>query len=279
MNIQIANRLATLRRQHNLSQEQLAEQLGISRQAVSKWERAESSPDTDNLIALAQLYKVSLDRLLEMDEESACDEQFAREDRARQAAEAAPETPDAVAPDPQTAEGNASIEESPLTQSAAGPDALRVAEIRQVLKRVDWEDFPFLVPVAILYVILGFYFNLWHPGWLIFFTIPIYYTAIEDNRFNLGKVPYPLFVAPVYLIMGFYWNLWHPGWLIFLTIPLYYWIEEALPSLRINVPMIAAIAVAIAVIAYRIQKDGIVGLVMIGAVLCIAVLYNRPRKK
>ena len=39
-------------------------QLGVSRQAVSKWERSESSPDTDNLIALAALYGVSLDELL-----------------------------------------------------------------------------------------------------------------------------------------------------------------------------------------------------------------------
>ncbi|MBQ7848567.1 MAG: helix-turn-helix transcriptional regulator, partial [Clostridia bacterium] len=64
MTIENANRLAELRRAHGLSQEELAEKLGVSRQAVSKWERAESSPDTDNLIALAQLYGVTLDVLL-----------------------------------------------------------------------------------------------------------------------------------------------------------------------------------------------------------------------
>ena len=68
MNIEIANRLVQLRKQHNLSQEELAEKLGISRQAVSKWERAESSPDTDNLISIAKLYNVSLDDLLKTDE-------------------------------------------------------------------------------------------------------------------------------------------------------------------------------------------------------------------
>lgn len=53
MNVKIAQRLAGLRRQKGYSQESLANALGLSRQAVSKWERAESSPDTDNLIALA----------------------------------------------------------------------------------------------------------------------------------------------------------------------------------------------------------------------------------
>jgi transcriptional regulator with XRE-family HTH domain len=70
MNIEIANRLVQLRKEHNLSQEELADKLGLSRQAVSKWERAEASPDTDNLICLARLYGVSLDDLLSTDETS-----------------------------------------------------------------------------------------------------------------------------------------------------------------------------------------------------------------
>lgn len=69
MNIAIADRLLRLRKAHGFSQEELAEKIGISRQSVSKWERAEASPDTDNLIALARLYSVSLDELLLSDEE------------------------------------------------------------------------------------------------------------------------------------------------------------------------------------------------------------------
>ena len=64
MNIEIANRLVQQRKENGLSQEALAAKLGISRQAISKWERAEASPDTDNLIALAELYGMSLDALL-----------------------------------------------------------------------------------------------------------------------------------------------------------------------------------------------------------------------
>ena len=68
MNIEIANRLVELRKKSGLSQEELAARLGLSRQAVSKWERAEASPDTDNLICLAKLYGVSLDDLLNTNE-------------------------------------------------------------------------------------------------------------------------------------------------------------------------------------------------------------------
>lgn len=64
MNIETANRLLQYRKEHNLSQEELASKIGVSRQAISKWERAEASPDTDNLISLAQIYGVSLDTLL-----------------------------------------------------------------------------------------------------------------------------------------------------------------------------------------------------------------------
>ncbi|MCH5202283.1 MAG: DUF4097 family beta strand repeat protein [Oscillospiraceae bacterium] len=64
MNIETANRLLQYRKQSGFSQEELAEKIGVSRQAVSKWERAEASPDTDNLILLAGIYGVTLDELL-----------------------------------------------------------------------------------------------------------------------------------------------------------------------------------------------------------------------
>ena len=87
MNIETANRLLQYRKQHKLSQEELAEKIGVSRQAVSKWERAEAAPDTDNLILLAELYGVSLDELLrgktdEKENSDARDEQSAQDERA-----------------------------------------------------------------------------------------------------------------------------------------------------------------------------------------------------
>lgn len=53
-----------LRRKQGLSQEQLAEKLGVSRQSVSKWEGGQTTPDLDKLIALSDCFGVTLDELV-----------------------------------------------------------------------------------------------------------------------------------------------------------------------------------------------------------------------
>lgn len=60
----LGEKLAKLRREQNLTQEQLAELLGVSRQAISKWESNAAYPETEKLIRLAKLYDSSLDYLL-----------------------------------------------------------------------------------------------------------------------------------------------------------------------------------------------------------------------
>ena len=57
-------KIAALRREHKLSQEALGEKLGLSRQAVSKWENGTSDPSTSNLCALAKLYGIPVEELL-----------------------------------------------------------------------------------------------------------------------------------------------------------------------------------------------------------------------
>lgn len=64
----LAYNLATLRQQHRLTLEQVAERIGVTRQAVAKWESGESVPDLFNCDALAALYDVSLDNLLHFDQ-------------------------------------------------------------------------------------------------------------------------------------------------------------------------------------------------------------------
>ena len=67
--MKLNEKIAWYRRDRRLSQEELAAQVGVSRQAVSKWELAEASPDVGKLLALAKAFGVTTDHLLNEDEE------------------------------------------------------------------------------------------------------------------------------------------------------------------------------------------------------------------
>lgn len=60
----IAERLQELRKNAGYSQEQVAEMLGLSRQAVSKWESGQGKPEIDNIVKLTEIYNVSADYIL-----------------------------------------------------------------------------------------------------------------------------------------------------------------------------------------------------------------------
>ncbi len=72
----LGNKLQVLRKQKGLSQEQLAGQLNVSRQAVSKWELDTTLPETENIIRLSELFGVSTDYLLKDSEEVQLDNNF-----------------------------------------------------------------------------------------------------------------------------------------------------------------------------------------------------------
>ena len=208
MNIEIANRLVNLRKANNLSQEALAEKLGISRQAVSKWERAEASPDTDNLILLARIYGVSLDELLKTEDEIPRPE---------------PEQPD---------DENPSGREEYTEQESFGDG--KILDIGQKYDK-EWfshrHHFPMWVVITVLYFVISVMWNAWHPGWLLFLFIPIWHSLVEAiYKKNPNCFAYPIFATLVFLCLGFFGYLWHPGWVVFLTIPLYYslvsWIRD-----------------------------------------------------
>lgn len=63
----LGEKLKTYRTSKGLSQEKVSELLNVSRQAVTKWESGQTTPSSDNIIALAKLYDVSLDELVGMD--------------------------------------------------------------------------------------------------------------------------------------------------------------------------------------------------------------------
>ncbi|MDE7268096.1 MAG: helix-turn-helix domain-containing protein [Lachnospiraceae bacterium] len=65
----LGQRLQNARKEAGLSQEELAEQLGVSRQAVSKWENDSGYPEMEKMIRLSQIYQVSLDYLVGNEQE------------------------------------------------------------------------------------------------------------------------------------------------------------------------------------------------------------------
>ena len=268
MNLEIANRLVALRKQNNLSQEALAEKLGISRQAVSKWERAEASPDTDNLIALAKLYHISLDELLKIHEDEegetlynsleSTEKIYGGYRKTEWTMGGTEGTKDTDEDDVHGFE-NAHTEDSG-DDVHVGFDGVHVrgkdgevhvswhgihvqdkrneneVHIDKDGIRVNGEEaedhifahskdaeLPLGVLAIVSYIVVGACFNLWHPGWLIFFLVPIISTFIHAVRMrNADLFAYPILVVLVFLYVGLVHSIWHPTWVVFLTIPLYY---------------------------------------------------------
>lgn len=184
MNVETAQRLADLRRSKGFSQEGLARKLGLSRQAVSKWERAESSPDTENLISLAKLYDVSLDELLNPSDEIEDDIEFENEDRARQreaeaaerartheaaarATEAATQASDAAAKAAQAASWSAQAANAATAQVTSGTTSPTPV-------KGPFQSFPYWAVCWLLFFLLMFLLGGCPFAALIFFTIPIY---------------------------------------------------------------------------------------------------------
>lgn len=95
---------------------------------------------------------------------------------------------------------------------------------KPAVKSFNWYAFPYYILVLLMYLSIGFAFDKWHPTWLLFLTIPMYYTVIATIKSrNWYVFPYYLFAVLAYLIIGFtFKDAWHPTWLIILTIPVYY---------------------------------------------------------
>lgn len=58
------NNLKLYRKRNGFTQEQIAEKIGVTRQTVAKWERGEALPDIENIVALADVYEVTIDSLV-----------------------------------------------------------------------------------------------------------------------------------------------------------------------------------------------------------------------
>ena len=142
MNIEIANRLLELRKKNGYSQEELANKLGISRQSVSKWERAEASPDTDNLILLAKIYNVSIDELL--------------------------------------GASSVDVEELRSNNEVVEENTQKFDKKVKKYSLIDKTISTIILSASVItYILLGSLLNLWHPYWVLFLTVPVYYALAK----------------------------------------------------------------------------------------------------
>lgn len=235
MNVDIASRLVTLRKKFGYSQEGLAEQLGISRQAVSKWERAEASPDTDNLITLAKLYGVSLDELLNT--ELGIPETETRKEQT--SAEGSKDNSGDY--DPDSEENNGGFKSGIHINDKGdevhiGWDGIRVKEKNGSNVRIGWNGIKVNDPEVEVNVSSdGVYvrdaegkykakvggapisdeqkaddYEDWED-WL----------SVHDRKKNIfQRLPLGIIAIIVFLIIGSVTGIWHPTWMIFILVPI-----------------------------------------------------------
>ena len=237
MNIEIANRLVNLRKSNGLSQEALAEKLGISRQAVSKWERAEASPDTDNLIMLARLYKVSLDELLQTEDEIPVPEKAeagsAEEPESGGSAADAGETGGSAEPEC----GRHAVNLDKMQDSHEGKSASEYTENEGIQEAEQKKDEYVRVGMEGIHVRDKDGSEV-HVGWDGIHVDDrkrgdnvqsdrdgVYVNGKKYDKYR--QFPISILILVMYLCIGIFWGAWHPGWLLFLLVPLWHSFVEA----------------------------------------------------
>ncbi len=261
MNLEIANRLVELRKQHGYSQEDLADKLGVSRQAVSKWERVEASPDTDNLIALAKLYGVSVDELLNYKPSAAAGKEAAAETAenssdAEETKDDSEKTDDDMSAEEfdrkyRTKHG-IHIKDKDGTVVHIGLDGIHVKDEGDELhvgfsgihakenksgkeESRDFSPKEFFVkkrnhPVwaivnatSVLLIVAAYLLlGFLMDAWHPAWLLFLLIPTLTANNLSDLTGTFPILVVGGYLCLGFFLDAWHPGWLIFLSIPVFY---------------------------------------------------------
>lgn len=247
MNVDMAKRLADRRRNAGLTQEGLAEKLGVSRQAVSKWECSESSPDTDNLIALAELYGVSLDELLyaEVDPQDASStdeaDRVAAGDERAQAQNEKPENERPEAAKQETSKSSIGFD-SDDGSFRLGPDGIHAQDGKDHV-HINWRDGVHVDSKNGDSV---------HVGWNGIRVNSQEYDSLDaanaalrtkrpGSRSNSPFVrawyrfPFPLLVIIAYILVGVFADQWGLGLFLFAVIPLYYMMGNLISNKRFGV--------------------------------------------
>ena len=132
----LSENLFRLRKKRGLSQEEFAEHIHISRQAVSKWERGEAYPDTENLIEIAAFYGVTLDELVNAEMADTREEEKAGE----RACGSGPSWSITVGPAEDSEAGATATLDTDAEEPKGGKKKHGIAVKGEI--RFDWSDLP-----------------------------------------------------------------------------------------------------------------------------------------
>lgn len=260
MEITLGARLAKYRKKKGLSQEELAYKLDVSRQAVSKRERDEASPDTNNLIALSKIYNVSLDDLLYKDPDEVSFDNAENKDKdAEEKRTDSNKKKESVkidhngihivdkddevhvtwhgidikSSDKDDDNYNSYYEEKWKERSGLKFKYPKMLILKSIINGSGY------LLITVIYLILGFTLpngEGWKIYWTLYFIPEILNSTINCflhkrvSSFNITFLS-----CFIYLFVGMYMNLWHPTRLIFLAIPLFYVIVENIEKIiKIN---------------------------------------------
>ena len=222
-------RLSRLRKEKGLTQEDIANRITISPQAVSKWENDVSSPDIDYLNSLADILDVSVDELL------------GRKESAKAFTESQNE---ATKETKKPKEGGIYIKGDDGDQIHITKEGVEVMdENGDVTKSKNFKDCKphpasWVVPSVVGALALIGYFLLgllwtdanmgWSMGWILFLLVPVA-SSIESaiRHKKICNFAYPILVVAAYLTLGFLgqrfgFKGWEFYWFLFLTVPAFY---------------------------------------------------------
>ncbi len=202
--------LYQLRKEHGMTQAALAEKLGVTNKAVSKWETGEAMPETDLLVPLAEIFGVTVDELLRGGRSGESD------------AKTAPRQEDIPVSD-----GADVIKNNPFTRGKDdGTDSLPEKICGVVCAALVFGG------IAV-YLFFGALANLWHPYWVVIPSCALGSGIIGivsewfdkekcKKKWAKGENPYTGGICGIvvlaciiaYLLLGALANLWHPYWIV-----------------------------------------------------------------
>lgn len=202
---EFSSNLSVLLNKRELTDREVAEAVGVKDVDVMKWRTGRVTPSLDQLIALSDYLGISVDELIGKVESGEI--RSARLDT----------------------EDDDDDRDCDFECYVTEENGRRTWTWKKKNSDNFFVAFPFSMLCVIAYLVMGFVWGLWHPGWLIFLAIPLYRSLVENR---LRDFPWVLFVTVIYLSIGLIWGLWHPWWIIYLSTPIFYFIVNTVEGVK-----------------------------------------------